>query len=37
MLLNIAVALAVSQLTAPPPERIQKLVESIRVPRTFDD
>ena len=37
MLLNIAVALAVSRLTPPPPERIQRLVESIRVPRAFDD
>jgi len=33
MLLNFTVALTVSYLTAPPPERIQHLVESIRVPR----
>jgi cation/acetate symporter len=37
MLLNIAVALVVSRLTSPPPEHIQALVESIRVPRIFDD
>jgi len=37
MLLNVAVAIVVSRLTPPPPERIQKLVESIRVPRIFDD
>lgn len=33
MLLNIGVAFAVSYATAAPPERIQDLVESIRVPR----
>ncbi|MGB5346144.1 MAG: sodium:solute symporter family protein [Woeseia sp.] len=33
MLLNFAVALTVSHLTSPPPERIQHLVEDIRVPR----
>ena len=33
MLLNFAVALTVSYLTSPPPERIQHLVEDIRVPR----
>jgi cation/acetate symporter len=33
MLLNFAVAIAVSHMTAPPPERIQHLVEHIRVPR----
>jgi len=33
MLLNFTVALIVSRLTAPPPERIQHLVEDIRVPR----
>ena len=33
MLLNFAVTYAVSHLTAPPPERIQHLVEDIRVPR----
>ena len=33
MLLNFSVAIAVSYMTAPPPERIQHLVEHIRVPR----
>jgi cation/acetate symporter len=33
MLLNFLVAVSVSHLTAPPPERIQELVEHIRVPR----
>ena len=33
MLLNFAVAIAVSYVTAAPPERIQHLVERIRVPR----
>lgn len=33
MLLNIAVAFAVSSVTPAPPERIQRLVEQIRVPR----
>lgn len=33
MLLNFAVAILVSYLTAPPPERIQHMVENIRVPR----
>ena len=32
-LLNFAAAIVVMKLTAPPPERIQELVESIRVPR----
>jgi len=36
MLLNFAVALTVSHLTAPPPERIQHMVEHIRVPRAID-
>ncbi len=36
MLLNFAVALSVSHLTAPPPERIQHMVEQIRVPRVLD-
>jgi cation/acetate symporter len=35
MCLNFAVAITVSQLTAPPPERIQHMVEYIRVPRHF--
>jgi cation/acetate symporter len=34
MVLNLLIAVAVSFLTAPPPERIQDLVEHIRVPRT---
>jgi cation/acetate symporter len=33
MLLNFTVAIVVSLLTAPPPERIQHMVEDIRVPR----
>jgi cation/acetate symporter len=33
MLLNIAIALAVSAVTSPPPMHIQELVENIRVPR----
>jgi len=33
MLINFAVAIAVSYATAPPPERIQHMVEHIRVPR----
>ena len=33
MLLNFAVAFAVCRVTPPPPERIQDLVEDIRVPR----
>jgi len=36
MLLNFAVALTVSHFTAPPPDRIQHLVEHIRVPRALD-
>ena len=32
-MLNFAVAIAVSRVTAPPPEHIQHLVEDIRVPR----
>ena len=36
MLLNFAVALAVSRYTAPPPEHIQHLVEQIRVPREME-
>lgn len=34
MLLNLVVAITISYLTKPPPERIQELVEHIRVPRT---
>jgi cation/acetate symporter len=37
MLLNFAVALTVSHFTAPPPDRIQNMVEHIRVPRHFDE
>ncbi len=33
MLLNFAVALVVSKVTAPPPKEIQDLVESIRIPK----
>jgi cation/acetate symporter len=33
MLLNFAVAIVVSRLTAPPPQHVQDLVDSIRVPR----
>ncbi|NRB38826.1 MAG: cation acetate symporter [Pseudomonadales bacterium] len=33
MLVNLTVALAVSQMTAPPPVEIQKMVENIRIPR----
>ncbi|MDW8051821.1 MAG: sodium:solute symporter family protein [Armatimonadota bacterium] len=33
MLLNMATALIVSRLTPPPPEHIQELVDSIRIPR----
>ncbi|MDH3439420.1 MAG: cation acetate symporter [Gammaproteobacteria bacterium] len=36
MLLNFAVALIVSHMTAPPPEHIQHMVENIRVPRAID-
>jgi cation/acetate symporter len=36
MCLNFIVAITVSYLTAPPPERIQRMVEHIRVPRHFD-
>jgi cation/acetate symporter len=31
--INFAVAITVSKLTAPPPEHIQHLVEDIRVPK----
>ena len=37
MLLNFAVAIAVSHLTAPPPESVQHIVEQIRVPRAIED
>ena len=33
-LLNFAVAIAVSRMTPAPPERVQQLVEEIRVPRS---
>jgi len=36
MLLNFAVAITVSHLTAPPPEHVQRIVEQIRVPRTIE-
>jgi len=34
MLINFSVAIAISYATAPPPERIQHMVEHIRVPRS---
>jgi cation/acetate symporter len=37
MLLNFAVALTVSHLTAPPPDHIQHMVEHIRVPRALEE
>ncbi|MCH8487883.1 MAG: cation acetate symporter [Candidatus Cyclonatronum sp.] len=37
MLVNFAVALAVSKFTAPPPIEIQNLVENIRIPRELTD
>jgi cation/acetate symporter len=36
MILNFSVAITISLLTAPPPERIQQMVEQIRVPRHFE-
>jgi cation/acetate symporter len=36
MCLNFIVAISVSYMTAPPPDRIQHMVEHIRVPRHFD-
>ena len=32
MLLNFALTIVVSRFTAPPPERVQRLVEEIRLP-----
>ena len=37
MILNFVVALTVSHMTAPPPDRIQHMVENIRVPRELDE
>ncbi len=37
MVLNFVVALVVSHLTAPPPDRIQHMVENIRVPRELEE
>ncbi len=37
MLVNFAVALIVSQLTAPPPEKVQEIVENIRIPSGAGD
>ena len=37
MCLNFIVAIAVSHLTAAPPERIQHMVENIRVPRQIEE
>ena len=34
MLINFAVTLSVSRITPPPPERVQRLIEEIRVPGT---
>ncbi len=36
MCLNFIVALVVSRLTSPPPDRIQHMVENIRIPRELD-
>ena len=36
MLINFAVAITVSHFTSPPPERIQHMVEHIRVPRAIE-
>jgi cation/acetate symporter len=37
MILNFIVALTVSHLTAPPPGRIQHMVENIRIPRELEE
>ena len=37
MCLNFIVAIVVSHSTSPPPERIQHMVEQIRVPRHMED
>ena len=37
MCLNFVVAIVVSLLTSPPPERVQHLVENIRVPRQIEE
>ncbi len=37
MVLNFFVAIVVSHLTAPPPDRIQHMVENIRVPRELEE
>ena len=37
MCLNVVLAVAVSAFTAPPPRRVQALVEQIRVPRVIDE
>jgi cation/acetate symporter len=37
MILNFIVALTVSHLTAPPPDRIQHMVENIRIPRELEE
>ncbi|MGD9679247.1 MAG: sodium:solute symporter family protein [Vulcanibacillus sp.] len=36
MIINFAVALIVSRVTAPPPKEIQELVENIRIPRELE-
>ncbi len=37
MLLNLVVAIVVSLMTAPPPDRIQDMVEHIRIPRAIEE
>ncbi|MFQ5609824.1 MAG: cation acetate symporter, partial [Woeseiaceae bacterium] len=37
MILNFTVAVTVSMMTSPPPERIQHLVEHIRVPGRLEE
>ena len=37
MVLNFLVAFVVSHLTAPPPDRIQRMIENIRIPRELED
>jgi cation/acetate symporter len=37
MILNFVVAVSVSSVTAAPPERVQRMVEHIRVPRHFEE
>jgi Na+(H+)/acetate symporter ActP len=37
MILNFALALIVSRLTAPPPEELQEIVRAVRRPETLDE